>query len=113
MVYDNYNALVVGFGPSERASEAVVSLAIFPKWVTLCFLQNGPRIRIGESAERIGECRPSCAARFGGGSRQARDQTIDPRGAPHGGGPDQEVREGRMVIKSVSEKQRPRRLSRV
>ena len=75
MVYDNYNALVVGFGPSERASEAVVSLAIFPKWVTLCFLQNGPRIRIG-SAERIGECRPSCAARFGGGSRQARDQAL-------------------------------------
>src|SRR5688572_5049658 len=44
LVYDNYNALVVGFGPSERASEAVVSLAVFPKWVTLCFLQNGPRI---------------------------------------------------------------------
>ena len=44
MVYDNYNALVVGFGPSERASEAVLSLAVFPKWVTLCFLQNGPRI---------------------------------------------------------------------
>jgi hypothetical protein len=24
MVYDNWNGLVVGFGPSERASEAVV-----------------------------------------------------------------------------------------
>ena len=44
MVYDNYNALVVGFGPSERASEAVLSLAIFPRWVTLCFIQNGPEI---------------------------------------------------------------------
>ena len=44
LVYDNYNALVVGFGPSERASDAVISLAIFPKWVTLCFIQNGPGI---------------------------------------------------------------------
>ena len=44
LVYDNYNALVIGFGPSERASEAVLSLAIFPRWVTLCFIQNGPEI---------------------------------------------------------------------
>ena len=43
MVYDNYNALAIGFGPSERASEAIFSLAVFPRWVTLCFLQ-GARI---------------------------------------------------------------------
>jgi hypothetical protein len=42
LVYDNYNALVVGFGPSERASDAVLSIAIYPRWVTLCFLQDGP-----------------------------------------------------------------------
>ncbi len=39
-VYDNYNALVFGFGPTERVSEAVLSLAVFPKWVTLCFLRG-------------------------------------------------------------------------
>ncbi|MGH7602879.1 MAG: hypothetical protein ACRENK_02655, partial [Gemmatimonadaceae bacterium] len=39
-VYDNYNALVFGYGPSDRPSEAVVSLAIMPKWVTLCFLKG-------------------------------------------------------------------------
>ena len=44
MVYDNYNALAIGFGPSERASEAVFSLAVFPRWVTLCFLKNGPAL---------------------------------------------------------------------
>ena len=42
LVYDNYNALAIGFGPSERASEAVISVAVFPRWITLCFLQNGP-----------------------------------------------------------------------
>src|SRR3954470_3093828 len=38
MVYDNYNALVIGFGATERASEAVLSIAVMPRWVDLCFL---------------------------------------------------------------------------
>jgi hypothetical protein len=42
LVYDNYNALVFGYGPTERPSEAVLSLAAMPKWVTLCFLQGVP-----------------------------------------------------------------------
>jgi len=42
LVYDNYNWLVVGFGPSERASDAVCSLVFAPRWLTLCFLQDGP-----------------------------------------------------------------------
>jgi len=39
-VYDNYNWLVVGFGPSERPSEAIVSIVLPPGKVTLCFLQG-------------------------------------------------------------------------
>jgi hypothetical protein len=39
LVYDNYNALAIGFGPSERASEAILSIAVYPKWVSLFFLQ--------------------------------------------------------------------------
>jgi hypothetical protein len=40
LVYDNYNALVFGYGPTERPSEAVLSLAVMPQWVTLCFLKG-------------------------------------------------------------------------
>ena len=39
LVYDNYNALAIGFGPTERASDAIVSIAVFPRWVSLFFLQ--------------------------------------------------------------------------
>jgi hypothetical protein len=39
LVYDNYNALAIGYGPSERASEAMFSIAVFPRWVSLFFLQ--------------------------------------------------------------------------
>jgi hypothetical protein len=40
LVYDNHNALVFGFVPGERVSEGILSLAISPRWVTLCFLQG-------------------------------------------------------------------------
>ena len=39
-VYDNYNALAIGFGPTERPSQAIFSVAVFPKWVSLFFLQG-------------------------------------------------------------------------
>jgi hypothetical protein len=44
MVYDNYNFLVVGFGPTERASEAIFSIAFFARGVSLCFLQAASRL---------------------------------------------------------------------
>ena len=33
LVYDNYNALAVGFGPSERATDIVFSIAFYPRWL--------------------------------------------------------------------------------
>ena len=44
MVYDNYNALVIGFGPTDRASDAIFSIALYPRWVTLFFLK-GAKLR--------------------------------------------------------------------
>ncbi|MCU1316211.1 MAG: hypothetical protein JWN63_1533 [Candidatus Acidoferrum typicum] len=38
LVYDNYNALVIGFGPNDRASLAIFSIVLFPRWMTLCSL---------------------------------------------------------------------------
>ncbi len=40
MVYDNYNALAVGFGRTDRTSEAVFSITLFPRWVSLFFMQG-------------------------------------------------------------------------
>ena len=44
LVYDNYNALAVGFAPSEKASEVIVSIAVYPKYPSLFFLQDGPKL---------------------------------------------------------------------
>jgi hypothetical protein len=40
LVYDNYNALVIGFGPTERPSEAIFSIALYPRWINLYFLRG-------------------------------------------------------------------------
>jgi hypothetical protein len=40
LVYDNYNGLVIGFGPTERPSEALFSILAQPDHITLCFLQG-------------------------------------------------------------------------
>jgi len=37
MVYDNYYALVIGFCPVERASEVILSLAVYPDHINLVF----------------------------------------------------------------------------
>src|ERR1051326_9243194 len=44
LVYDNYNALVFGISPTERTSDAFISIAGYPRWVTLFFL-HGANLR--------------------------------------------------------------------
>ena len=38
LVYDNYNALAIGFSSSERTSDAIVSLAVYARGVNLYFI---------------------------------------------------------------------------
>src|SRR5438132_12451224 len=40
LVYDNYNALAVGLGTTERTSHAVFAMAVFPTWISLFFLHG-------------------------------------------------------------------------
>lgn len=109
LVYDNYNALVVGFGPSEKISEAVFSIALYPRWATLFFLHGaelpdpakrmqggGKHVRhvVFESAKTLNE--PAVRDLMSRALAQA--AAAFDRKAP-----------GRIVIKSVSAMQRPRR----
>jgi hypothetical protein len=44
LVYDNYNFLVIGFGPTDRTSEAIFSLASHARGTNLFFLQHGAQL---------------------------------------------------------------------
>ncbi|MEO8059910.1 MAG: DUF1801 domain-containing protein [Burkholderiales bacterium] len=40
LIFDNYNALVFGISATESTSGAFISIAGYPKWVTLFFLHG-------------------------------------------------------------------------
>jgi hypothetical protein len=109
-VYDNYNALVFGFGPSERPSEAVLSLAIMPRWVTLCFLKGAklrdPRKMLNGSGNIVRNIHLSSPRDLEDRDvRDLIDQAILAARPSFVGKPGKQ----QTVIKSISAKQRPRR----
>jgi hypothetical protein len=109
LVYDNYNALVIGFGSTERASDAIVSLAVYASGVNLYFIEGaqlsdpdhvlkgsgnqGRFIRLKDAAALE---TPAIATLLNAAVQQARPPL------PMTG-------HGDTVIKSASAKQRPRR----
>jgi hypothetical protein len=109
LVYDNYNALAIGFGPNDKAGQAILSLAVMPRWVTLCLLWG---VRLADPHQLL----------KGGGSRVrhvrlfAPDALDDPRidaliaaALEQADVPIDPARPQQLIIKSISTKQRPRR----
>ena len=108
LVYDNFNALVIGFGPSERASEAVFSLAIYPRWVNLFFLQGAklhdPARMLKGAGRVVRHIRLSDARILGEPAvRDLMTRALAQAPVPIAPGSRR-----RMVIRAVSAKQRPR-----
>lgn len=110
LVYDNYNFFVIGYGPTERASDAVLSLAANSKGVGLAFLHgatlpdpqkilqgSGTQNRFIRLESAATLAKPAVEALIRAAFLQAKAPW------PKTGG-------GHLAIKSVSIKQRPRRL---
>ncbi len=108
LVYDNYNALAIGFGPTERASEAIFSITLFPRWVSLFFLDGArlpdPQKLLKGSGKKARHLVLKEAADLDQPAIQSLIAHALERAQPIDG----QV-PGRIVIKSVSAKQRPRR----
>jgi hypothetical protein len=109
LVYDNYNALVVGFGPSERASEALFSVALYPNHISVCFLYGAglsdPHRLLRGSGNRVRHIRLADETTLDDPAVQALiTAALDRRGALS-----METGRGTLIIKSISKAQRPRR----
>jgi hypothetical protein len=109
MVYDNYNFFVIGYGPNERASEAVLSIAAQAKGVSICFIQGAklqdPTKILSGSGNQTRSLRLDDAKFL---LRTEVEELI--RAALALGTTPMPKTKGYTVIKSVSEKQRPRRV---
>ena len=44
LLYENYNALGLGYGCGQKASDVILSIVAYPRWVTLFFF-NGVSLR--------------------------------------------------------------------
>jgi hypothetical protein len=109
LVYDNYNFFVIGYSPTERPSDAILSIAAGANGVGLCFihgakLRDPQKILLGsgkqtrfvrlESADVLS--RPEVEALLAAAVAQAKTP-LRPTG------------KGTLIIRSISAKQRPRR----
>jgi hypothetical protein len=110
MVYDNYNGLVVGFGPNERASDAVVSILVVADHVTLCFIDDAPSLPdpdglLQGDGRVVRHLRLASARDLDREPIRALVMTAIARAVP----PFARRGPSRLIIKSISPKQRPRR----
>jgi hypothetical protein len=110
LVYDNYNFFVIGYSATERPSDCLLSLAVNAKGIGLSFYYgstlpdpagilegSGSQNRFVRLASTATLQRPEVQALI----QAAVDQQDDPP-LPAAG-------KGRLIIRSVAAKQRPRR----
>jgi hypothetical protein len=109
LVYDNYNFFVIGYCPTDRPSDAILSLAARAGGVGLCFLHgarlpdpkklllgSGNQTRFIRLESAVVLARPEVQALIAAAIAQAKAPL------PASG-------RGKLTVRSVSAKQRPRR----
>jgi len=109
LAYDNYNFFVIGFGPSERPSDCFVSIAAAANGVGLCFIQGASlpdpaKILSGSGKQTRFVRLPSAAV-----LDQPEVHALLSVAAERAGVPLPGSGGGKLIIRSVSAKQRPRR----
>ena len=109
LVYDNYQALAAGYSSDGKTKSAFLSVALYPRWVNLFFLQGAgmrdPHGLLKGSGhvvrhirlERIEDLDLPPVRALIAAAEASVSPAIDPQ------------RTGQLVIKSISAKQRPRR----
>jgi hypothetical protein len=108
-VYDNYNFFVIAYGPTERPSECILSMFASANGIGVCFLWGAklpdPKKILRGSGNQV---------------RSIRVETVDVLARPEvealiaaavdrAKSPLPESGRGKLIIRSVSAKQRPRR----
>jgi hypothetical protein len=109
LVYDNYNFFVLGYGPTQRPSDCIVSMAAGSNGVGLCFMHGArlpdpDRLLLGSGRQtrfiRLDSAkvlaRPAVEALIAAATALSKTP-MRPRGRVE------------LIVRSVSAKQRPRR----
>ena len=109
LVWDNYNFFVIGYSPTERPTDSIVSIAARANGVGLCFIYGAslpdPKGLLLGSGKQTRFIRLESAARVSHPDVEALIKAAIVK-APqpflrHGG--------GKLIVRSIAAKQRPRR----
>jgi len=113
LVYDNYNALVIGFSAVDKVSRTPFSIALYPRWITLFFLQGAvlpdPKRLLQGKGSIVRSIRIEDAKALAATFANEDVDALISAGVLHTGWMLDPKAKGRMIIKSISAKQRPRR----
>lgn len=109
LVYDNYNALAAGFAPDEKAGHVILSLAFFPRWASLFFFKGPQLADPAGLLEGGGSTVRHVKIRRFEDFRRVEIDALIAQALALAEPPLDPDHSGRLVIKSVSAKQRPRR----
>lgn len=109
LVYDNYNFFVIGYGPTERPSDCLISLAANSNGVNLNFMCGSSLpdphkiLQGGGSQNRFVRVEKAAAL-----STLEIEQLLK-AAAEKTSPPFAKSGKGKLIVRSVSKKQRPRR----
>jgi hypothetical protein len=109
LVYDNYNALAIGFAAGTRVRDVWFSIAVYPRWVSLFFFGTLPLKDPTRRLKGAGKTTRHIVLADGTATLAAPDVkalialALKKAGHPFPGG------RGTILIKSISARQRPRR----
>ena len=108
LVYDNYNFFVIGYSPTERPSDSILSIAARANGVGLCFINGAklpdPKGILLGAGKQTRFIRLESAARLSHPDIEALIKSAivaAPRPFPRQG-------RGKLIVRSIAAKQRPR-----
>jgi len=113
LVYDNYNVCGIGFSPTDRASDVIFSIALYPQRVSLFFLQamksdlQDPQKLLQGSGSLVRFIPLDSPAQID----SAAVQRLMKQALAAAKVPLSRTGKGKLIIKSISARQRPRRSS--
>ncbi|CAN5840787.1 hypothetical protein BH18ACI5_BH18ACI5_24140 [soil metagenome] len=109
LVYDNYNFFVIGYGPTERPSESILSIAAAANGVGLCFVHGAsvpdPQRILSGSGKQTRFLRLDSAAVLA----RPNVESLIAAAIQHAKSPMRASGPIQLIIRSISAKQRPRR----
>jgi len=111
IVYDNYNFFVIGYGPTERPSDCIVSIAAASNGVGICFIHGAHLPDPARVLHGAGKQTRFLRVPSAGALARPEVEALFKAAVARSAAPFPAKTRGTLIIRSISKKQRPRRRS--